>query len=342
MKKKIIILSYHFFPMIGGIEIMSLFLANTFFKKDYIVKVITSTQNEKKSVFPFQVIRNPSKTRLLKELLWADVVLENNPSLSLSLPLIFINKPLVTVLHTWINRVDGSNGWQDKFKKLWLKKRVNQVLTVSKALKNEYDVESEVIMNPYNSDIFKVINYIQRKLDFVFLGRLVSDKGVDLAIRLVNKLSREGFNANLTIIGNGPDYKKLKLLSEELNVSDKVVFLGFLSGEDLVKVLNQHKYILVPSVWNEPFGLVALEGMACGCIPIVSDCGGLPEAVGKAGIKFKRGDLESMYEVAKQILENKEQQQEMKSLAVDHLKNHHPSFIGEQYINVVNKLLKNK
>ena len=55
----------------------------------------------------------------------------------------------------------------------------------------------------------------------------------------------------------------------------------------MVEELNRHEIMVVPSRWNELFGVVALEGMACGCAMLVSDGGGLPDAVGYAGHNLK-------------------------------------------------------
>jgi glycosyltransferase involved in cell wall biosynthesis len=45
-----------------------------------------------------------------------------------------------------------------------------------------------------------------------------------------------------------------------------VDFVGTKTDHELVKLLNTHQIMVVPSLWNEPFGLVALEGVACGCV----------------------------------------------------------------------------
>lgn len=64
-----------------------------------------------------------------------------------------------------------------------------------------------------------------------------------------------------------------------------------LTGESLNKELNDHKFQVVPSTWGEAFGIVALEGMASGCIEICSDSDGLQEAIGNNGFLFKKGDV---------------------------------------------------
>src|SRR5690606_36644541 len=173
-------------------------------------------------------------------------------------------------------------------------KRASKVIVVSNALRQKCAANALVIENPYRTGEFKILENIKRENDFVFLGRFVSDKGAHLAILAIQKLISLGYNTNLTIIGDGPEMENLKQMVNQGGLNKNVIFTGILKGMALVKMLNQYKYILVPSVWEEPFGLVALEGMACGCIPIVSDSGGLPDSVGKAGIVFERGNLNSL------------------------------------------------
>ena len=48
--------------------------------------------------------------------------------------------------------------------------------------------------------------------------------------------------------------------------------------------------MIVPSRYEEPFGVVALEGLACGCLPIVAERGGLVDAIGPHGLTFPNGD----------------------------------------------------
>ncbi|MBP0903718.1 glycosyltransferase family 4 protein [Mariniflexile gromovii] len=337
---RILILSHKFFPFVGGIEVMSMFLANTLAEAKYSVKVITWTQENHEGVLPFEVIRNPSLARIINEFKWADLVIENNPVLRASWPLLFLKKPLVTVLHTWICRLDNELAWQDKLKLLWLK-RANKVIAVSNALRIKSFKKADVIMNPYRAEDFKVLKDVEKSMDFVFLGRLVSDKGADMAIKALHELSRLGYKLNLTIIGDGEEKDNLLKLTSQFQLNEFVNFTGTLKGTELVRVLNQHRYILVPSVWEEPFGLVALEGMACGCIPIVSDGGGLPEAIGEAGVIFKRGDLNDMVENIVELLYSTVLQKKLKNAANNHLKNHHSNLIGEKYIESINNVLNN-
>ena len=318
---------------------MSEVLATTFSNAGHQVHLVTWTTDKHNGKLPFHVIRNPNLFRLLKEHSWADLVFENNPSLRLSWPVILFRKRLIVVLHTWLHRVDGSRGWQDRIKTIWLSK-ASVVIAASEALRINCWSKATVIKNPYNADKFKYLNHKKRVKDFVFLGRLVSDKGPDHAIRAIHRLVRLGVKTHLTIIGSGPESFHLKQLVEEFQLQESVEFTGALKGDTLVNTLNDHRFIIIPSIWEEPFGLVALEGMACGCLPIASNGGGLPEAIGNAGVVFQRGNLDSLVSNMKRVLSDPDLEQNIRENAAEHLKNHHPEILLKKYLNVVEKVLR--
>ncbi|MCD0486862.1 glycosyltransferase family 4 protein [Pedobacter sp. MC2016-14] len=344
---RILFITNFFYPYIGGIEVNSEILANGFHREGHEVKLITWTAEIGDSKFDYPVIRQPNLSTLVKAHKWADVVYENNPCLKLSWPAFIFGKTSVVALRTWVSRLDGTSGWQDKLKLLWLK-RAAKVIAVSKVIRDECWPEAIVIGNPYREKIFRVIPECSRTKDFVFLGRLVSDKGADLAIKALRDLNAWGSSGkfsqsefSLTIIGDGDELTSLKELVNELGLAHSVVFAGALRGEEMVKLLNEHKYLLVPSMWKEPFGNVALEGMACGCLPIVADGGGLPDAVGDAGVVFERGNLDALVLAIKKLLNDPDRESLIRSNAASHLEQHHPDVIIKRYLSVIESTTEN-
>ena len=340
---KILFLTHRFYPYIGGIEVNSEILATAFQNQGNEVILVTWTISESEDKFPFEVIRNPNFFKLLKLHSWAEVVYENNPTLQLSWVGLFFGKPSVVALRTWLRRMDESIGWQDKLKQVWLL-RAKAVIAISESVREKSFLKAVVIGNPYREELFYKINSCERKNNFVFIGRLVSDKGADLAIEAVAEIiksnSKELDIPILTLIGDGDERNNLESLVTQLNLTDFVTFTGMLKGVKLTEELNRHRFILVPSRWEEPFGNVALEGMGCGCIPIVSDGGGLPDAVGNAGLVFKRNNLDDLISTIKRLLNNKQLQEELEKKAVIHLENHKPNFVADKYLNVIYKASK--
>jgi glycosyltransferase involved in cell wall biosynthesis len=337
---KILFLSHKFYPMIGGIEVISEMLADAFADAGHEVHLLTWMPDESNKVFKYKVTRSPGILTLLQAHAWANVVFENNICLRLSWPAIFFNSVSVIALHTWVARVQNQAGLTEYLKFFWLK-RSKKVIAVSQALRIESWKAATVVGNPYRASEFITMPEVTRNKAFLFLGRLVSDKGVDLALLALHKLRKlsltrqEATNYTLTIIGEGEELGKLKLLATELDLLNDVTFLGSLTGEKLIRTLNEHQIMLVPSRWQEPFGVVVLEGMACGCIPIVSDSGGLRDAVGNAGLIFKNGDVDDMVDKMDQLIKDAALREELRMLSKEHLSNFHPNKIISQYLEAV-------
>jgi glycosyltransferase involved in cell wall biosynthesis len=335
MSLKILFLSYKFHPEVGGIESNSEVLANAFVIAGHQVRLLTRSTDTTLKEFNFDVIRNPNIMHLLSSYMWADCVFENNPSLQLDWPGIFFRQPSFLVLHTWISRLDGRISFRDylKFSRM---KQATQVIAVSNALRRRCWQKAVVINNPYPEDQFKLLAGVPRTLDFVFLGRLVSDKGVDHAILALDQLNKQAAkNFSLTIIGDGPERRRLEALVVSLHLNTHVHFMGTLLKDELTRCLNQHHYILVPSIWEEPFGNVVLEGMACGCLPITSDGGGLPEAVGKAGLIYKRGNLDALVSCIRNLLKHPELESQIRAAIPAHLLEHQQGIVAKRYLDII-------
>ena len=337
---KILIFSHSFYPAIGGIESISEILAENFVKAGHEVHLLTWTKECGEKTFSYPITRNPKLIDLFKCIAWADVLFENNPCFQLSWPNSLLNKPKVSGLQTWI----GTNGNQLNFKEKIKRKGLalsTKLIACSTAIKDKTADQAIVIPNPYDSEKFRIKAEIIKSKDFLFLGRLVSDKGVGLAIKAF-KLYHEqntGEQSSLTIVGNGPEKDNLVQEVKNAGLEDHVEFLGSVQGEKLVDILNAHRFLLVPSIWDEPFGIVVLEGMACACVPIVSDGGGLPEATGNAGLTFIKGDVNDLYKCMLQVKQDKYLVQELQKAAITHLDKHQAAQVSKQYLAVLHSCL---
>jgi len=344
---KILFLSHNFYPFIGGIEANSDILSRAFYNAGHEIRVLTWTRELGEDIYPFQIIRNPSYKELFNHHRWADLVFENNPCLRLAWPNLFFRHPYVIALNTWVSRIDdktglhGEIGFPDRVKFLWFKK-ASKIIAVSDAIRKHSFKRAVVIGNPYNAAVFKAYPEIKKTHTFVFLGRLVSNKGADEAIKALKKIvvknAQENFlNAppTLTIIGEGPQKPILEQLAVQLDLQNQVTFTGSVSGEKLCQLLNQHRYMLVPSLWEEPFGNVVLEGMACGCLPIVSNGGGLLDAIGDAGISFERGNTDALVDAIINTITHPKLEEKLRSAAANHLRKHEPESISAKYLKIV-------
>lgn len=314
-------------------------MAARFEEAGHQVRLVTWSLNSAADTFPYDIVRKPSALRLIREHRWADVVFENQVCLRLAWPAALLRRPTVIALNTWIARADGSIAFQDRIKRLWLG-RAKAVIAVSDAVRKKCWQNAVVIGNPYRDELFQTRTEINRNRDFVFLGRLVSDKGVNMTIQALHELNASRLGDDrlcLTVVGDGPEREGLESLVQDLSMTDCVTFTGALRGEELVDCLNRHRFLWVPSRWEEPFGNVALEGMACGCIPVASDGGGLPDAVGDAGLVFNRRDLADMVAVTERLLDDALLCQRLIDNGKRHLELHRPEHVATQYLQVIDE-----
>jgi glycosyltransferase involved in cell wall biosynthesis len=227
----------------------------------------------------------------------ADVVVQFNISLKGILPVFFSLRPLV-VSHQGVNQ-DENGKWMPFGRlKQFIADHFVQLNIACSHYVASFTRGSVVIHNSYNSTLFRQIPSVERTNNIVFVGRLVSDKGCDILLKAFARFKRNDItDCYLTIVGDGPERTNLERLAIEEGISLLVRFEGKKFGDRLVEILNRHAIMVVPSVWEEPFGIVALEGLACGCNVLVSRAGGLPEAVGAVGATFIKGDIKSLTEM---------------------------------------------
>lgn len=132
----------------------------------------------------------------------------------------------------------------------------------------------------------------------LYVGRLAPEKGVDVAIDALKEL-KQGSNVSakhwrLTMVGDGSiDYERLlKAKVAALGLTVDVRFVGRATQDELPAIYREHGVLLIPSQWKEPFGRVALEGMASSLLVVASSNGALPEIIDHraTGILVPSGD----------------------------------------------------
>jgi glycosyltransferase involved in cell wall biosynthesis len=196
------------------------------------------------------------------------------------------------------------------------------------------------IGNPYDPETFMLLPGCVRDRSLVFLGRLVSDKGADVLLRALGLLRERNLTPSLTVIGGGPEDAALRALSAELGLGAQVNFAGALAGAPLAAMLNRHRILVVPSRWAEPFGIVALEGIACGCVVIGSEQGGLPSAIGPCGCTVPNGDAPALAAAIERVLGDGQLQAQYRAGAAEHLARHTVPSVAAAYLAVFDKAVR--
>jgi glycosyltransferase involved in cell wall biosynthesis len=324
----------YFSPSLGGMETVAECLANEFVTLGHEVVVATSTAEDDGIERPFRVLRAPSLLTLIKESVRADAVLQSQISLRLGLPSLLLRRPTVIAHHMWTPRT-GPGAFVGRIKHALLRFADN--VAVSTAMANSLRVPCTIIANPYQEELFAGANHDGPKRDLVFLGRLIEDKGLGVLLEALALLAGRGLQPTLTVIGRGPAEALHRRQAEELGVALQVDFTGALRGSDLRDRLAAHQLMIVPSIWEEPFGVVVLEGLACGLIPVAADSGGLPDAVGKCGSIVPKNSPTALAAVVERLLIDEPSQQQFRAFAPEHLAAHAPKQIALQYLEALEK-----
>jgi glycosyltransferase involved in cell wall biosynthesis len=142
--------------------------------------------------------------------------------------------------------------------------------TTAKNLKN-LGLSHQISIIPNGIDLTRIrsISPSSESWDIIFVGRLIKEKHADMLIHAVELLLHEFPDIRVLIIGEGPEYLKIKHLTDEKKMNDSIHLCGFYPNhDDLIAQLKSSKVFVLPST-REGFGIAALEALACG-LPIVT------------------------------------------------------------------------
>jgi glycosyltransferase involved in cell wall biosynthesis len=334
---KILLSSYVFSPGVGGIETVSALLAPEFVRAGHEVILITHTAEPDSRGWPFRVVRQPEPPELMRLVRWCDLYFQNNISLTYAWPLLFIRRPWIVAHHTWLGAAPGRHGAKARLKRLLLRHATNAA--ISPAIAADLPVPSTLVDNPFAASLFHPRPDIRRDREIAFLGRLVSDKGADLLLEALVLLRTRGLRPRLTFIGAGPAQGALEQLVRKSELEPQVHFAGGRSPDEAARFLNAHQILAVPSRWPEPFGLVALEGIASGCAVVAAASGSLPEAVGPGGLTFTSGDAPALAAALAQLLTQPELRARLQENAPAHLRRFAPETVAANYLRLFERAL---
>ncbi len=183
-------------------------------------------------------------------------------------------------------------------------RRLDRMIAISNVVKNRvkkyYDVDADVIYTPVDvTGISKASKGYKKENWFLYLGRVETYKGVELAIRAACDAK-----VPLKIGGVGNDLERMKNLVKELNAKGLVKFLGYYSDEEKPVLLAKAKALLFP-VKGEDFGIVPVEANAAGTSVIAFKDGGVTETISegnpKSGIFFDEYDYKVLSKILKRF-----------------------------------------
>lgn len=282
-KLNIVVYSSTFYPNVGGLEYIMKALSSQWSKSGHEVTVVTPIviDSDADKGFSFNTVRTNSLVRLFKLARKADVFVEANISLRTALVGCLFRKKWWVIHHVHYQHGSTSTG---KLKNLLT--YISKNIAVSHFLAKTLAGSSNVIHNCYASQVFNNDTSRERKRELLFVGRLVSDKGIHFLLDLFVRVKIMYPTISLTIVGSGPEEAYVQRFIQQHHLQNSVCLLGSLDPASTALQYQSHQILLVPSLWDEPFGVILLEGLASGIQVIASKIGGLPEA-GKNFVVYK-------------------------------------------------------
>lgn len=213
-------------------------------------------------------------------------------------------------------------------------KKAKKVITISNSSKNDiikyYKVRPEKVkvvhlglknlsMNAPSEKDLKEFGVNQKFI--LFVGTLQPRKNISRLIEAFSRLPKEiSSDHQLVIIGKkGWLYEDILSAPEKYNVKDKVVFLDYISDEDLPNFYRKAEVFVLPSLY-EGFGLPVLEAMRYGCPVITSSVSSLPEAGGDAAQYFKPEDVDDIKKSIEKVLTDRSLREKMIERGREHYK----------------------
>jgi glycosyltransferase involved in cell wall biosynthesis len=308
---RVCLYSNDFWPSIGGIETMSELLAEYLAGAGVDVTVVTRTPlaDRAERDLPYSIVRRPARRALLPLLRGSDVLHASCMGVEVLLAARWTRTPIVVshqaystaMEHTWrmprtiLGRDELWRVAHARASELGMRLADRNVCVSEAARRALRPPRGSVIYNAARvGETFRPLAGITPTDRFAFVGRLVVHKGCHVLLEALARCHRLGSPFGLDVYGDGPERKRLLRLARQLGLDGAVTFHGVVEGDDLARAYNQALAVVVPSVWEEPFGIVALEAMACGRAVVASAGGGLGEIVAGRGHTFPPGDASAL------------------------------------------------
>ena len=175
----------------------------------------------------------------------------------------------------------------------------------------------------------------------LLVGRLVYEKGFHLALEALPQVIKRLGNVRFVVCGAGTAEADLKAQARELKLTKHGAFIGWTGDDTLHSLYRVADLCVIPSIY-EPFGLVALEAMASGCLCLVADTGGLREVVpedGTAALRFRARDPRSLGRMIEKMLTDEELRQRLVAEAREHVLNFDWTEVAIETANVYEELV---
>ncbi len=155
-----------------------------------------------------------------------------------------------------------------------------------------------------------------------YVGRIVREKGLGVLLDAFSRVLAVDSKIKLVIAGRGPYLEELKFRAYQLGIFNRIYFTGYIDDNTRNALYQGADVTVFPSTY-EPFGIVALEGMAAKTLVVASDTGGMSEIIrhGQNGLKAYANNPVSLADNLLWALQNPKHAEQMRKQALLDVKN---------------------
>ena len=230
-------------------------------------------------------------------------------------------------------------------------KRSDMIITGSKFSKQEIldrldfkEEQIKVIYHGINHDLFKMYNDLKVDFElpkkFIFsVGSIEPRKNLIGLLRAYNLLPNDIKNEYKLVLAGFKGWENSEIMSIIDENRENIIYLGFISDEELAKVYNLASCFVFASFY-EGFGLPVLEAMACGTPVVCSNSSSLPEVGGDAVMYCNPNDIEDIKEKIELVLKDEIIQQEMIVKGLERVKEFSWKKSAKEHIKVFQEVLQ--
>jgi glycosyltransferase involved in cell wall biosynthesis len=182
-------------------------------------------------------------------------------------------------------------------------KKADQIIAISNSQKKYLEENGFERVNViYNSTPFVISKYGSQRQGVLYAGKLSMGKGIYPLLKAITLVKT---NQKFLFAGGNDEKEKINQFIKDNSLQKKIKLLGGVDHKKLQKLYQKSKLVVMPSIYPEAFGRVALEALASGTPVVVSDRGGLPEIVlnRKTGIVCSP-EANKLAEAIDEVLEN--------------------------------------
>ena len=218
----------------------------------------------------------------------------------------------------WVNQTGVSKINQiigPIFEKMVLKSKCDAFYTISEASKDDlikFGAKKPIYIIPPVIEKIQDKGITQNNKQFIYIGRLVFYKNIDILIKAINIVKKQESGIKLIIIGGGPQLKMIQEKIKEFQIKDNIIIKGYTSSYEKIKLISESNAMLFPSTC-EGFGLVILEAFSQSKPVLVSDIRPMSDIINhkETGFVLSPNDEKEWAKCILKLIKNPKESQKM-------------------------------